>query len=756
VQRFCDPDGATLVELRSTGGQTVVPPSVHVSGELIEWESEGDPAEVDSKCLIQDVARLAVAALLKRHWPAPGSRHDAALAVAGLLMRFGFSQDYTAHFVEVVAAAARDEEAKERALDARSTATRLFSGLETTGGKSLSKFIGESVVRRVRDLLRIARPTSPAIRQQENEQVISEKSDTGPYRVKNGAICIEQMKPHGPVHTFLCNFVARVEEELVLDDGVETNRAFSISGELVRGGHLPLIRVPAVRFGGMSWVSGQWGVSAIVNAGISTRDRLREAIQRLSPTPKLRRVFTHTGWREIDGKWVYLTAGGAIGREGIDVDLGTELSRYSLPPVPDNPREAMAYSLKLLGLAPLTITVPLLAVIYRAPLATAWPLDVSLWLEGQTGSLKSTIASLFLSHFGSFTETSLPGTWSSTANQLERRAFVLKDMPFVVDDYAPCGTDARELELKAGRLLRSQGNLSGRGRLRADLTERPAYPPRGIVISTGEQHPPGQSVLARTLLIELDRLHVNLSALSEAQRTASTLPNAMAGYVLWLAPQMDKLPGLLRRAFDDTRNTGAFGGQHLRVPGSFAHLWLGIDCALSYAVEIGAISRTDADAVRSRSSNALGEVTARQAQCVESERPSRRFLSVLATVLTQRRAVLLERDLDPASHPGSPEIVGWHDDEFLYLMPDAAFNSVARFCKETGEFFPVRSERLLRDLSKEGFSDSVEGRNTAAVTLGGRKRRVVRLWRDRVEELLGEALLYSDSRGRTAETGSGR
>jgi hypothetical protein len=756
VHRFCDADGATLVELRSTGGQTVVPPSLHESGEPMVWESEGDPAEVDARRLLQAVARLAAAALLRRSWPPRGSRHDTALALAGLLLRFGFAQDDAAHFIEIVATAAGDEEARQRALDVLSTATRLLGGLKTTGGKSLSEIIGADVVRRVCDFFRIAQPKSPAVQSREHGQVTSKTPDAGPYRVKNGEICVEQMKPHGPVHTPLCNFVARVDEELILDDGVEINRAFSISGKLALGGRLPPIHVPAPRFGSMSWVSEQWGFGAIVNAGSSTRDRLREAIQRLSPTPKLRRVFMHTGWRELDGEWVYLTAGGAVGREGFDVDLGAELSRYSLPRAPENSREAMAYSLKLLGLAPLTVTVPLFAAIYRAPLATACPLDLSLWLEGQTGSLKSTIASLFLSHFGSFSETSLPGAWSSTANQLERRAFVLKDMPFVVDDYAPCGMDARELELKASRLLRSQGNLSGRGRLRADLTERAAYPPRGIIIGTGEQHPSGQSILARTMLIELDRSRVNLAALSEAQRARSILPNAMAGYVLWLMPQMDKLPGLLRQAFDQTRGTGVFADQHLRIPASFAHLWIGIDCALSYATEIGSISKSEADAVRSQSSNALREVALRQAQSVEGESPSRRFLSVLATMLTQGRVVLFARELDPTSHSGNAEIVGWCDDEFIYLMPEAAFNSVARFCRETGEFFPIRSERLLRDFSKEGYSDCVEGRNTAVVTLGGRKRRVVRLRRDRVEELLGEALSFSDLTSRTAETGSGR
>jgi hypothetical protein len=70
-----------------------------------------------------------------------------------------------------------------------------------------------------------------------------------------------------------------------------------------------------------------------------------------------------------------------------------------------------------------------------------------------------------------------------------------KDSQFVIDDYAPTPLDYREMELKrAWGLLRAQGNRAGRGRLKSDMTERPAYYPRGIIISTSEQHPPGQSV----------------------------------------------------------------------------------------------------------------------------------------------------------------------------------------------------------------------------------------------------------------------
>ncbi|HEV2378637.1 MAG TPA: toprim domain-containing protein [Terriglobia bacterium] len=584
-----------------------------------------------------------------------------------------------------------------------------------------------------------------AVSDREKTHATNEPGTAGPYRVQAGHICVERMTHQGAVTVPLCNFVARVVEELVFDDGVETTRSFAIEGKLENGTRLPLIRVPVAQFNGMAWVTQNWGRSAIVSAGLSVRDQLREAIQRLSQSAPQRRVLTHTGWREIEGQWVFLTAAGAVGGEGLEVILDSGLSRYRLPKKAEDVVEAVRTSLRLLRLGPLSVTVPLFSAVYRAPLAAVYPVDLSLWLEGQTGSLKSTLAALFLSHFGEFDRTNLPGAWTSTANHLERRAFTLKDLPFVIDDYAPSAMDARELETKTSRLLRAQGNLQGRGSLRADLTERPEYPPRGLIISTGEQHPPGQSILARTPIVEVQRSTIDLAALSEAQQSAARLPHAMSGYLAWLAPQMSGLPSLLRTTFEGTRKRATAEGQHLRVPEAIAHLWLGLQCALTYAEEISACPRREAEDLNVKCWKALVSLGRAQNRLVEGEKPSRRFLRVIFTLLTQGRARFSRKD-QPTAMPSNESVLsGWYDEHSLYLNPDAAFQAVARFCRDTGEGFPVREARLMSDLHREGLSDCDPGRHNTTVSIGGRSQRALKLNRHEMESLLNSELPIEDT-----------
>jgi hypothetical protein len=150
-EKFADLDGTCLVELRSTGQQTVVPPSVHPSGEPIIWEEKGEPAIINGRLLRTGVARLAACVLVARHWPTPGTRHAAALALAGLLLRSGWSEDDAIAFVSAVAEAAHDEEWRARKADVRSTARRLAEGRAATGLPRLAEFLGDRVVGRLCD-----------------------------------------------------------------------------------------------------------------------------------------------------------------------------------------------------------------------------------------------------------------------------------------------------------------------------------------------------------------------------------------------------------------------------------------------------------------------------------------------------------------------------------------------------------------------------------------------------------------------------
>ena len=152
--------GDTLVELRGTGGQTVVPPSTHVSGEPIRWEESGDPATSTWEELRKAVRTVAASAILVRAWK-DGIRHDLAMAVAGSCLRNGWTPDDVESLVATIADAAGDPEVSDRVQAVRTTAERLDADREVSGLPTLAKLIGEDDATKVSELLGL-RKSKPA------------------------------------------------------------------------------------------------------------------------------------------------------------------------------------------------------------------------------------------------------------------------------------------------------------------------------------------------------------------------------------------------------------------------------------------------------------------------------------------------------------------------------------------------------------------------------------------------------------------
>jgi hypothetical protein len=110
--------GPVIAELRiganGKGAHTTVPPSMHASGELVQWVSDCEPARVNGENLKRSVLDLAITALLKPRYPGQGSRQEGALVLGGVLARAGWEAERIRHLVEVLARAASDDEARQR------------------------------------------------------------------------------------------------------------------------------------------------------------------------------------------------------------------------------------------------------------------------------------------------------------------------------------------------------------------------------------------------------------------------------------------------------------------------------------------------------------------------------------------------------------------------------------------------------------------------------------------------------------------
>ena len=154
--RFTDVDGSCLLEIRSTGQQTIVPPSVHPSGERIRWVEEGSPKKLKAEELISRVKIVAASTILARHYPDREIDTSCAMALSGTLLQSDWSVEDATKFVSATARAARDEEWKSRARDVDSTAERIAKEQPVTGANRLKELVGDEVVARVQEWLELS------------------------------------------------------------------------------------------------------------------------------------------------------------------------------------------------------------------------------------------------------------------------------------------------------------------------------------------------------------------------------------------------------------------------------------------------------------------------------------------------------------------------------------------------------------------------------------------------------------------------
>jgi hypothetical protein len=585
-----------------------------------------------------------------------------------------------------------------------------------------------------------------------------------PYRIANGGIVRLKNTREGEVPQRLTNFTARIAEEVIRDDGAEARRVYRLKGE-AGPRTLPEVEVSASQFGAMNWTADSWGLGARITAGQGAKDFAREAIELLSSGAVSRRLYAHTGWRKAEsesGGRVYLHAGGAIGSDGaadgVEVELEPGLERYALPsgaPSEDEAADGLRRSFGLLEIAPDRIMAPLLAAAYLSPLSGMMTPDFALWLWGGTGSFKSTIAALVLSHFGDFEETSLPGSFESTANAQERLLFLLKDALAVVDDFRPPVSrgDASEMDRKAQRFLRTVGNRQGRGRMTADTSLRRSYPPRGVALATGESLPEGPafaSAAARSLSMNLSRGDVDMRKLSEAQATRGDLPTAMSGYIRWIAGRYDALAeravshrsgkrGKLRRELE---------GCHPRTPDAASALITALTTASAYAQSVGVLDADTGREFLARTEAGIVEAAKAHAEATKGGDPATRFVEMLASLFEGGRVFV--KGKDTGKHPSGcvrlgwdeteesyepkrgADFIGWAGDVHLYLDKDAVYAAVVSFANRGGISFGIKQRALWDSLKRSEMSLANEGRTDTTARIEKKPRRVIQIAKETV------------------------
>lgn len=569
----------------------------------------------------------------------------------------------------------------------------------------------------------------------------------------------------------LANFEAYIVKETRTIDGLDNQTTLTIEGTQAdprppengverKPIKLPDVHVDANEFANFAWVLRNWGARAVIYPGGSSKEELRTCIQ-LNSKPQIEEIYGTMGWQEdAKGNMMYLHAAGAIKSDGNDarvrVVLPSELKRFTLTDGEPGcePEEAFHASLGLIELGPPEMTWPLWAATFAPILG---PCDFAMHVSGRSGTYKSEVTSLFQCHYGaSMDARHLPASWSSTANALEAQAHFACNAVMVVDDFVPTGTAYQQkgYQNNADRLIRGQGNQSGRARLSDAASFKSAFYPRGLIISSGEDTPEGQSVRARMHIIEMSPGDISVAELTKCQKRRKQYVVAMAAFIADMcdtqAPDITKQGQLLKPEIqvrvDEIRDLLVSIG-HARTPAMLARLMATAEVVLDWAAERGFISREKASKHQEEARQAIMKSGMDQKKHLETADPVMILQNALRTGLVNLKGhlrtlsggvptqpdrlgwtMVAQADETPRYKAHGP-CIGWIDwtDDTVYFEADSAFTMAK---KEAGAELSVTKPTAWKRLKDAGMLkrvDSARSRNTIRVTADGHTRNVVAL-----------------------------
>lgn len=123
---------------------------------------------------------------------------------------------------------------------------------------------------------------------------------------------------------------------------------------------------------------------------------------------------------------------------------------------------------------------------------------------------------------------------------------------------------------------------------------------------------------------------------------------------------------------------------------------------------------------------------------MEQETLSEKFIRKLFSLLDSGTVSIPEKSYAYEA----TDLVGYQDEDYFYLITDAAHRAVKKLCGEQGEAFSCTTKSLLRQLDEDGYLEKSGKERTRTIRLINQKMvRVMFLRKGKVLKAAGREVL---------------
>jgi hypothetical protein len=245
-----------------------------------------------------------------------------------------------------------------------------------------------------------------------------------------------------------------------------------------------------------------------------------------------------------------------------------------------------------------------------------------------------------------------------------------------------------------------------------------------------------QSTLARVSLVEIRKGDIDKEKLSNLQRDSELLPHAMSSYIHWVRENVDYIREQFSTDFPKLRHKANQTGRlnHLKLCEQVAFMQFSIDIVTDWVYQKGVFNAEEVSNLK----NEAWEIFMENAESLDKrlfeEEPVERFREIITTLITQLKVRLEEKDQFSYRGIGDDgaDLLGFYDENFVYFLPTALWNTLQKFCRNEGTHFPCSKYTLYKHLRDKRWIESRGGSNTVTCRIKDESIRVLKMYREKI------------------------
>ncbi|RME72760.1 MAG: DUF927 domain-containing protein [Chloroflexi bacterium] len=343
-----------------------------------------------------------------------------------------------------------------------------------------------------------------------------------------------------------------------------------------------------------------------------------------------------------------------------------------------------------------------------------------LHIQGSTGYGKTEFAKFFMALYGPLGDQAITYKWSDTPVGFESRAYTLKDVLMLIDDYKP-GLFNRGSGDEKGwvRNLQAYTSGSGRGRSQKDGAAGKLRPPRCLLISTGEDDLrfDEESIINRTLTVRLTKPSRNkVDTYHQLVEVTAEFHTIMARYIAWLQQTRPPVKAWHKQFLAQNQHINSHLARNM------ASNLVGAEAVAQFLYETKLLDAVEINRFKDNHDQAINTAIEDTATTAAQQRYSIVFLEAISEALSYGTVYLGEKDIMRSGY------IGWYDDDYIYLTP-AAVTAANEWLKKNGREIKISNGRLYDQLHLDGYAAQAE---TKTYRHGDKVERAICLYRTNV------------------------